>query len=219
MTATATQLMAASLLHRVRRSSSPGPHRTCVMLHGRSGDENVMWVFARTLPEDWLLVAPRAIKPDPDGGFAWHPRKPDEWPPLPMFAEAVSAVVQFICELPALYNADPRHIYLMGFSQGAALAYATALQHPGLVQGVAGLVGFVPTETESLVKTKPLADRPVFMAVGQQDPLIPLAIAQASARVLREAGADLDYHAYPTVHKLDLQGMRDLTSWWKERDR
>jgi len=207
-----------SLLHRARQPASPGPHRACVLLHGRSGDENVMWVFARTLPEDWLLVAPRAIKPDPDGGFAWHPRQPHEWPSLPMFAEAVSAVVQFIQDLPALYNADPQHIYLMGFSQGAATAYATALLHPGLIHGVAGLVGFVPAETEGLVTTQPLAARPVFMAVGRQDPLIPLTIAQACARVLRAAGAELDYHEYDTVHKLDLQGMRDLTNWWKERD-
>ena len=63
---------AGDLIHRVAQPAGPGPHPTVLMLHGRSGDENVMWVFARALPPDWLIVAPRAIQPDPAGGFsAW----------------------------------------------------------------------------------------------------------------------------------------------------
>ncbi len=223
--ASTTQLVAAGpafaasgLVHRLRRPGTPGPYRACVMLHGRSGDEDVMWVFARTLPANWLLAAPRAIKPDPDGGYAWHPRKPDEWPALRLFDEAVSAVVQFVRALPELYNADPTHVYLMGFSQGAATAYATALHHPGLVKGIAGLVGFMLAEADERISAAPLKDLPVFMAVGAQDSRIPLPVAEACARALLDAGARLEYHAYDTGHKLDAQGMRDLTAWWKERN-
>ena len=208
---------ASGLVHRVREPGTSGPLRACVMLHGRSGDETVMWVFARTLPARWLLAAPRAIKPDPDGGYAWHPRKPDEWPPFHMFDEAVAAVAGFLHALPGLYHADPAHVYLMGFSQGAAVAYATAMRHPGLVKGIAGLVGFMPAENGSIASAAPLKDVPVFMAVGKQDPTIPLVVAEACARALREAGAQLDYHEYDTGHKLDIQGMRDLTNWWKQR--
>jgi predicted esterase len=52
--------------------------------------------------------------------------------------------------------------------------------------------------------------------VGRRDPLIPLEIAQACARTLREAGARLDYHEYDTGHKLDVKGMQALKSWWGE---
>ncbi len=207
----------ASLIHRVREPASPGPRRTVVMLHGRSGDENVMWVFARTVPGDWLLVAPRAIKPDPDGGYAWHPRKRDEWPPLAMFDEAVAAVARFIRALPEIYNADPDHIYLMGFSQGAATAYATAIHHPGLMKGIAGLVGFMPLVNENALQAALLDGLPVFMAVGQRDPTIPLEVAEACAQTLREAGARLEVHTYDTGHKLDARGMRALRRWWGER--
>ncbi len=208
----------AGLLHRVREPAAPGPHRAVVMLHGRGGDENVMWVFARTVPVEWLLVAPRAIKTDPDGGYAWHPRKPDEWPPLTMFDEAVAVVVKLIHALPQLYDADPGHIYLMGFSQGAAAAYATALRHPGLVKGIAGLVGFLPVVSDEGVTPAPLKGLPVFMAVGKRDPTIPLEVAEGCARTLREAGAQLEYHAYDTGHKLDARGMEALKRWWAERD-
>ena len=205
----------AGLIHRVRQSAHPGPHRTVVMLHGRSGDENVMWVFASAAPKDWLLVAPRGFKQDPDGGYAWLPRKRDEWPPLELFDEAVAAVARLIRALPNLYDADPDHIYLMGFSQGAATAYATAMRYRGLVRGIAGLVGFVPVDSDAAVSAAPLKGLPVFMAVGEDDRTIPLERSKACAQALRRAGALLEYHAYDTGHKLSAEGMRDLRSWWE----
>ncbi len=206
----------AGLVHRVRETDAPGPRRTVVMVHGRSGDENVMWVFARALPAPWLMVAPRAITPDPDGGYAWHPRKPNEWPAIGMFDNAVESIAQFIRALPALYHADLNHIYLMGFSQGAAASYATALKYPGLAQGIAGLVGFAPLGVDTGMH--PLAGLPIFMAVGRSDPTIPLEIAQRCAQTLRAAGAALDERIYDTGHKLNAEGMRDLKQWWTERD-
>jgi phospholipase/carboxylesterase len=177
----------------------------------------VMWLFARTLPPDWLVVAPRGIKPDPSGGYAWHPRQRDEWPTLRQFDEAVAAVTRFIQALPQLYEADGDHIYLMGFSQGAATAYATAIRHPGLVQGIAGLVGFVPTDCGPALESSPLKHLPIFMAVGKKDDLIPLNHTAGCARTLAMAGTQLEYHEYDTGHKLNGQGMRDLRRWWQAR--
>jgi len=207
----------AGLAHRVLQPEGNGPFPTAVLIHGRAGNEDVMWVFARTIPDNWLVVAPRAIKTDPDGGYSWHPRQPDIWPSLSQFDEAVTAVSHFIQALPGLYQADPKQIYLMGFSQGAATAYATAIRQPGLVQGIAGLVGFVPVESEAALDTAPLKDLPIFMAVSKNDERIPYERAQQGAQVLRTAAAQLDYHEYDTGHKLNAQGMRDLTQWWQQR--
>jgi phospholipase/carboxylesterase len=187
------------------------------MLHGRSGNEDAMWIFARQLPKNWLILAPRGIKPDPAGGYAWHPRQRDEWPPLSTFDEAVAAVTHFIEGLVTVYDADPARIYLMGFSQGAATSYATAMKDPGLVQGIAGLVGFVPVESDAAVETAALAGLPIFMAVGKNDAYIPVSRTASCAETLRAAGADLDYHAYETGHRLNAQGMRDLKAWWQKR--
>lgn len=177
-----------------------------------------MWVFSRTLPSNWLVLSVRGIKPDPAGGYAWHPRQRDEWPSLAMFGEAVEAVSGFIRTLPALYSADPDRVYLMGFSQGAATAYATAMMHPGLVKGIAGLVGFVPVQCDAAIDTSALAGLPIFMAVGVEDPYIPHTRAQNCAQTLRASGADLAYHEYDTGHRLNAQGMRDLNGWWTRQD-
>ncbi|HSG16963.1 MAG TPA: alpha/beta fold hydrolase [Anaerolineae bacterium] len=210
-------LARAGLPHRIFFPTANKPYPTVVMLHGRSGDEDAMWIFARALPKDWLVVSPRGIKRDPAGGYAWHPRQRDEWPPLPMFDEAVAALTHFLQALPELYGADPDHFYLMGFSQGAATAYATAMRYPDLVQGIAGLVGFVPIESDAAVETRVLANLPIYTAVGKEDPFIPLARARGCAETLRASGADLAYREYDTGHRISAQGMRDLNAWWGQR--
>lgn len=208
---------ATGLVHRVLQPEGEGPYRTAVLIHGRSGNEDVMWIFQRALPKDWLVVAPRAIKDDPDGGYAWHPRHRDEWPSLEMFDNAVSAVVRFIHALPDLYGADPEQIYLMGFSQGSATAIAVAMRHPGLVQGIAALVGFAPEDCESEVGRGILNGLPIFMAVGAEDNTIPLDISRKTAETLRTAGADLTYAEYETGHKLNAAGMRALKEWFSNQ--
>jgi phospholipase/carboxylesterase len=210
-------LARSGLVHRVDAPAGQPPFHTVVMLHGRSGDEDAMWIFRRALPAGWLVVSPRGIKRDPAGGYAWHPRQRDEWPPLPMFDEAVAALAHFINSLPELYGADAKQVYLMGFSQGAATAYATAIRQRGLIQGIAGLVGFVPVECDAAIETRALRDLPIYAAVGKEDPFIPLARARSCAETLQDSGADLAYHEYEVGHRISAQGMHDLKAWWAQR--
>jgi predicted esterase len=91
--------------------------------------------------------------------------------------------------------------------------------HPGLIRGIAGLVGFVPVQCNAAVETAVLKGLPIFMAVGVEDPYIPHLRAQNCARTLRATGADLAYHEYETGHRLNAQGVRDLTAWWAEQER
>lgn len=207
------------LVHRVRRPEGDGPHPTVIMLQGRAGNEDVMWIFARTVPANWLLVAPRAIYEDPtEGGYSWHLPVSGGWPTLATFDEAVGRVTRLVERLPELYGADPDQIYLMGFSQGAALSLALVLDEPGRYQGVAGLVGFMPTASPALLATAPLWHLPVLLLAGTQDERVPLEKAQEAATAVRAAGAYLEYREYETGHKLNAAGMRKLTSWWGERE-
>lgn len=207
-------LAQTGLVHRVLLPDPSGPHPTAVLLHGYWGNEDAMWVFARSLPPHWLIVAPRGIAQEGNGRYSWQPRAPQEWPTLDQFDTAVSAITQFIHALPGLYNADLRQIHVMGFSQGAAAALATAVHHPGWIQAIASLVGFMPTLAQRTLPPNILQDLPVFMAAGTQDERVPLATARASAKAARAAGAALAYKEYEVGHKLNVQGMRDLKNWW-----
>lgn len=219
LVASGPALQATGLIHRVQEPTGPGPHPTVVMLHGRSGSEDVMWIFRKTLPANWLVVAPRAIEHDPRGGYSWFVRLDDDFGDLAAFQPAITAVVDFIHTLPRVYNADPEQVYLMGFSQGAATGYGIAMTQPGLLQAIAGLVGFVPDNCAEDADLSALRELPIFMAVGIDDERIPYERSLGCAAVLRAAGANLTYREYPTGHKLNGQGLQDLQSWWLERGR
>lgn len=212
------ELKRGRLVHRVLQPPGEGPHPTIVMLHGRSGNEDVMWIFRRSAPKDWLLVAPRAIKEDPAGGYSWRIREKEEWPTLVQFDVPVGAVVDFIEALPDLYGADLERLFLMGFSQGAATAYAVAMHYPERIQGVAGLVGFLPMECDDVVTAGALEGMPVFMAVGKEDERIPYQRSLACAHTMHLAGADLDYQEYEMGHRLNSEAMRDLRRWWQAQE-
>ena len=205
----------AGLAYRYQMPNGPGPYPTAVLLHGRMGDEDVMWIFRKAVPRPWLAVAPRAPLADRDL-FSWLIQPPGEWPDLAAFTPAVDALVRFLRVLPGLYNADPERIYLMGFSQGAAVAFSLALTRPGLVRGVVGLVGFAPDAAADEVAGS-LDGMPVFMAAGSEDETIPPARSQHAAELLRGAGADLEYHTYPIGHKMTSEGIEDLRQWFNQR--
>ncbi len=201
------------LAYRYQMPAGPGPYPLAVLLHGRLGDEDVMWVFRRVVPRPWLVVAPRAIVPESPRGFSWHAQPHGQWPALPEFDPAVDALLRFLAAMPRLYNADPDRTVLMGFSQGAAVAYATALRRPSAARGIAGLVGFVPRVAPEAVAGR-LAGLPVFMAAGAYDETVPPAESRRSAAVLRAAGADLDAREYPTGHKMTPDALDDLQAWF-----
>jgi predicted esterase len=209
-------LESCGLVHRVRQPMMAGPHPTIVMLHGLGGSESSTWLLGSALPRDWLVVAPRGIARVPAGGRAWYERRGDEWPALEDFEPAVTAVAGFVAALPGMYAADPDRLFFMGFSQGAATAFAVAVAQRSLVSGVVSIVGFAPKGC-STADLASLQDLPVFMAAGIRDTLVPLERSRLCARVLGEAGARLEYHEYEVGHKLSMQAARDLREWWVRR--
>ena len=207
----------AGLVHRVREPEGFGPFPTILMIHGWKGNEDVMWVFQNRLPKGWLLVAPRAILPDPDRGYTWYEHQND-WPPLQRFDTAKTAVDRFTESLPELYDADLDNLYLMGFSQGAGLSISLALQEPTRYQGLVSLVGFAPRVEAATLMDNPLLNMPTLMSVGLRDERIPLNIAHHCRDTLTEAGAELTYREYDTGHKLNRDGLHDLAAWWADRE-
>ncbi len=194
---------------RVRQPEGDSPFPVLLMLHGWTGDEDAMWVFTSRFPQNYLLLAPRAPFPTPMGGYGWHVHKPGLWPQVADFAPAVQALTGLLsAELFPL--ADFSQLRLVGFSQGAALAYTFAMLNPGKVLAAAGLAGFVPEDAGLLAQQQPLLDLPVFMAHGARDELVSLGRARQAQRVLQQAGAYVSFCEDDVGHKLSAQCFRNL---------
>lgn len=101
-------------------------------------------------------------------------------------------------------------IVLAGFSQGGAVALETAARLPQPVAGILALSTYLP-----LPEQLPFAQgvRPVFMAHGTQDPIVPHALAIRSRQVLVDKGYPVEWHSYPMPHAVCAEEIRDIRSW------
>ena len=184
-----------------------------LMLHGWTGDENSMWVFANRLPDKSTLVAPRGLYPAPAGGYGWHEHKVKVMPWVDDFQPAIQALLDLLTP-PNFPEADLTSIHVVGFSQGAALTYALALQHPALIKDLAGLSGFLPEGSIALARNRPLTGKRVFIAHGTQDDMVPVERARQAAETLEQAGAQVNYCEDDVGHKLSASCFRGLEDFF-----
>lgn len=190
---------------RIQPPTTPPPHRVLLMLHGWTGDETVMWIFARNLPKDYWIFAPRAPHPANSsyGGYSWSMRNSQD-PPTQI--EVFSPVAQNILSSLQVWMQERKiggqPVNLMGFSQGAALSYTLLIEHAAQIGSVAALAGMLPVGAEERLLDLNLTGKRVLISHGTRDTTIPVERARAAAKALDAAGADVTYCEDDTGHKL-----------------
>jgi phospholipase/carboxylesterase len=182
------------------------------MLHGWTGDENSMWVFARNFPTDYRILAPRGRHTAAEGGYSW--RQPREGtfgrPSLEDLRESAEALIRLVDAYTAQSRIDASQFDVVGFSQGAALSNVLSCLHPNRVRKAGILAGFMPSGMEELISQKPLAGKRIFVAHGTQDNMVPIDRARASMSLLEQAGADITYCEAEVGHKVSADCLRAL---------
>jgi len=125
-------------------------------------------------------------------------------------AEAVRALVQRERER----RIAAHRIVLAGFSQGGAMALFAGLRQPERLAGILALSSYLPLSSTLAVEAHPAnASVPIFMAHGTLDPVVPMALGEASRDLLRSRGYDLDWHTYPMPHSVSGEEVTDIRNW------
>jgi len=200
----------SGLTHRLRPVAGSGP--VIFMLHGLGGDEDLMWLLASVLPEDGFLIAPRASYPYSQGGFSWV-AEPEvaAGGGFEDYQAAVEAVGEWWRRLKQEHGLEGRPVYYMGFSQGAALAFALAAGGQPAA-GLIALAGFLPSgDLASLSGT------PVYWGHGTKDDRVPLEQAQKDVERLRRAGVSVEFCQAEVGHKVGVECMRGLKAWLNQQ--
>jgi phospholipase/carboxylesterase len=199
------------------RTPARTPARLLLMLHGWTGDENSMWVFARNFPTEYLLLAPRAPHPAPQGGFSWRPPRTDSFgrPHLEDLRAAAEALIHLVDGYAAQSQVDAEQFDVMGFSQGAALSNVLTCLYPHRIRKAGILAGFMPSGMEEIVAQKPLVGKPIFVAHGTQDNMVPIDRARASMTLLEQAGAHVTYCEAEVGHKVSADCLRGLEYFFR----
>jgi phospholipase/carboxylesterase len=178
--------------------------RLLVLLHGRTGDENPMWVFVRKLPLIVAVMAPRAPNAAPEGGYTWREIQTGMvgLPTMDDLRPSAEALIGFIDDWSRMAGMSANQFDLVGFSEGAALCYTLALIHPERIRALAALSGFMPSGTEDLLAKHPLAGKAVFVAHGRKDNMIRVEQARRTVTLLECTGARITYCESDGGHKV-----------------
>jgi phospholipase/carboxylesterase len=201
---------------RIQRPAGTGLFPVILLIHGWTGDENSMWVFAPRLPRNALLIAPRGLySTEGVAGYSWHPQVPKPWPWLDDFAPAVEKLFSLVSS-QYFPEGDFSSLHLVGFSQGAALAYSMAITYPERVASLAGLSGFLPDGASTRLRNERLKGLPVFIAHGTEDERVPVEKARTTVGLLQDAGAEVTYCEDTVGHKLSAKCFRSLEAFYKK---
>ncbi len=201
-------------LLRIRPPQDPANARLLLLIHGWTGNEDVMWVFARDIPADYAIIAPRGSIKAPDG-YGWVDVQGME---RGSFAQYTQTGEQLLGQVgrwaAALGMPSAPEINLMGFSQGAAMSYTILLNHPERIGKTAGLSGFLPSGYQNAVRPGLLTGKQVFVAHGSKDETVPLAQAKEVVEALERAGASVSYCEEGVGHKLGAACFNGLRSYF-----
>ena len=214
-----------SLLPTVEHETAANPTHSILWLHGLGADGND---FAPIVPElvakDWpalRFVFPHApVQPVTiNGGVpmrAWYDihgfdaRAPQDEAGIRVSIAAVEALIARENER----GVADENIFLVGFSQGGAIALSAGLRHARALAGIVALSTYVPISSLLAAERHAAnAATPIFWGHGSADPVVLYQRGVDSRELLQSLGYTVDWHSYPMPHSVCAQEVADLRQW------
>jgi phospholipase/carboxylesterase len=195
----------------------PGLSRTLVLLHGYGADESDLLPIAHEL--DPRLRAVSLQGPLSLGGpmRAWFNLTQDARGISFDPDEARTGLRAATEAVEEIAGKSPRP-FLLGFSQGAAMALGVLLTRPDLTAGVISLSGVPPVlEPKDLAPAEKLKGLPVFAAHGTRDTLLPIQLGRTVRDELQRLGLDVTWREYDMGHMVVPHEIADAQAWLAAR--
>lgn len=191
------------------------------LLHGYGSNEEDLFSFVPTLPEDWLVISFRAPKDSSYGGYAWFDidfNNAENFVDKNEANEAVKLVLENIMGITNRYGLTDNKTHLCGFSQGGMIVYSLALQYPDLFSKVACLSSY---PEEKLLKNidrnkKKYENMRFFISHGTEDAVIPLEWGRKAADLLYDLSAYFSFREYMSGHGVNQKNYLDLMDFFKK---
>jgi phospholipase/carboxylesterase len=195
------------LSHIHRFQAGRGSHAALLLLHGTGGDETDLLPLGEMVAPGAALLSPRGRVLE--NGMPRFFRRLAEG----VFDEAdvrlrAGELQAFVAEAREAYGL-PAPVAL-GFSNGANIAAALMLLHPGTVSGAVLIRPMVPLREPPAAD---LAGVPVLVLSGAMDPIMPAGEGERLARQLETAGAHVLHRTVPAGHgltQMDVAAARDF---------
>lgn len=186
---------------------------TLLLLHGTGGDEHDLIPLGKMLAPGAALLSPRGNVLE-RGAPRFFRR----------FAEGVFDVedvklragelAEFVGAAAVKYGFAADFVIAAGFSNGANIAGALLLLHPGVLRGAALFRAQMVIEEQALgLRPSALRGTSVFLAAGKTDQIVPVSETERLAKVLQQQGADVTLRWDDAGHTIT-RGDVDAAALW-----
>lgn len=186
-----------------------GSKRTLLLLHGTGGDENDLLPLGAELAPDAGLLSPRG-KVLENGAPRFFRRLAEGVFDQEDLRVRTYELVDFIESAAKLYAFDPSGVIAVGYSNGANIAASVLLRHPVTLAGGALLHAMVPFVPEGCPD---LADKRIFLAAGENDPIVSVDETTRLHSIFHRCGADVQTAWFRHGHRLSAEEVRATAQW------
>lgn len=179
------------------------------MLHGTGGSETDLLPLGRSLDPHAALLSPRG-KVLENGMPRFFRRLAEGVFDEEDLARRTHELADFIESAATEYGLDRTKLVAVGYSNGANITGALLLLRPQVLAGAVLMRAMVPLVPDALPD---LAGKPVLLASGHQDPIVPAENTRRLAAMLREAGADVTLRLENAGHHLTSYTVETAKHW------
>jgi phospholipase/carboxylesterase len=202
-------------LEREPRDPKTGAPPLLVLLHGRDAFAETIFSVEHLLPASFHVISIRATYKSPREGFEWF--KPYDYDhPIESFSEehyseSVALTTEMIRKLTNEKPIDKYNIFLLGFSQGAAMCHFLSLGEELPIKGVVPMSGFFPRPIEkwTTINTKPQ----FLISHGTEDKVLGKEESIYAFNFLHSKGISAEYYEYKGRHKMTLPLLSYISKW------
>jgi len=201
------------------RPGTVSPAPLLIALHGYGANKRYMMREAELMAPGQFAIASLQ-------GFHQHMREPREaggpmrfgfgWLTNFRTEESVAlhhrALIDLIETLTDEGFADPKRVFLLGFSQSCALNYRFAFTHPDRLRGVVGICGGIPGDWETSPAYRD-ADIDVLHLTGTRDEFYTPERVRDYERQLTTRARSVSFRSYDATHEIVPEMRSDVVQW------
>lgn len=183
-------------------------------LHGTGGDEHEIAALGTALVPGAAVLSPRGRVTE-GAANRWFRRLGEGVFDVDDVIARAAELAAFIAAARKRYGLEGRTLIATGFSNGANMALATALLHPGTVSTAVAFSGMHPfaDREPSTPASNSAAGVALLLLNGDQDPMAPAASVDRLEAYATARGASVDRHRRPGGHGIDRAELAAAQEW------
>ena len=201
--------------------TSDRPSALLIMLHGRAAKAETIFSVEGLLDPGFHIISIRGTYPSPKGEFEWF-LPYDYEHPLESFGEvqfkdSENILTEMILRIMEDTGTNKEKLFLMGFSQGAAMCYILSLRGKIKPRGVIPMSGFFP---RPIIKWESLDTSAQYLVThGTEDEVLPASESIFAHEFLTSKGISSEYYAYKGRHKMTIPLLKHTSTWIDQHNR